>query len=256
MRHTRSAGFIAVCSFCCGCWLLTGCGGDDQDSAASGGVAATVGGTSSSAGGSSGGSLSGAGGTSPKPSTSASMAACDTYTSCGGDVVGTWTATDNCAMRLSLEGEDAACAGLLTSMVDDRNAALTFAADGTYAQVLSAGILAMTMTYTPACYAVQEGATLTAELCTAMSATGSSPSDDPLVCSYTRSCAMAGENCVCDWVMPCDSATITGSYTTGNATLTMTDSGGLTQSVSSYCVDGNTLKRGTDADGALVVYEK
>jgi hypothetical protein len=159
-------------------------------------------------------------------------------------------------MRQAITGEAVACAGLLSSMVDGRTVTLTFAADGTYTQVQSAGTLAMTMTYTKACYAAQNSALLTPELCAAMSKSGPIVINNAPVGSSTISCAMAGENCVCDWVMSSESVTLTGTYTTDNSTLTMADSGGQSQTVPSYCVDGNTLKLGSEPGDALVVYVK
>lgn len=159
---------------------------------------------------------------------------CGTFTPCGGDVVGSWSASDFC---FSGSPFDIECPGAtvdasgLTFM-----GTLALNADMTYSEQGTAGG-SMVMTFSPACF-MEEGITPT---CAQLDAGLAFSAADPESPFSAASCTTAGSNCRCSFTMRPTAINEAGTYMTSGSVITSTSADG-TADVNDYCVSGNRLQ--------------
>jgi hypothetical protein len=148
---------------------------------------------------------------------------CTTVSPCGGDVVGTWTATPSC---VTLTGADSACAGTtgVTTLTVTSGTA-TYNADLTYT-LTSTGSFSTHVHYPSPCY---QGLT-----CDQI---GQGIMQSQMLPTVACAVSSAGA-CDCTGTAP-RLSNETGTYTTSGGTMTLTHAG--TTSTNSYCVNGNRM---------------
>jgi hypothetical protein len=254
---------------------LVGCGGGSggtkspAGSGGSSGGSTTAGAGGSDAGGSAGGGIAG-GGTdagqskadarlanpdqaSSKDDAAGSANACQDFTPCGGNLVGTWHLSSECARYV----DSSYCQGRAISM--DMSGSLltyTFNANGSFAVSFS-GSIEETIRYPITCFSSDAGA---AQTCSdleqgvrqAMQAGADAGALTINLTSFT--CALDTEqSCVCDEKATPSAISVTGTYTTSGGQFTTTvlnespmPDGGIgdagTGAPTDYCVVGNTLR--------------
>jgi hypothetical protein len=151
--------------------------------------------------------------------------ACSTVSPCGGDVVGTWQATQSCLS--TTEDLSSACAGASATITFNFAGTMTFGADLTYTSTSTGG---GTTRYHYPGSCIPSGYTC-AQYGQLVMAIGSYSSVD---------CATdAAGFCNCDAVTASVSSNESGTYATSGVTLT-TMHGGATSSAP-YCVQGNLM---------------
>ncbi len=175
-------------------------------------------------------------------------AACDAYTACGGNVVGTWGTTTFCDPDTIPPEEFLFCTGVPGSstitMVTLHAAVVTFDDDSRFAWDFSAG-LHYTTTMRPACTSIIEQYLV-----------GSTSS-----CAHMGDeLALAGWNvgicrgdvaveCTCEGGGPTPSEDPSvGTYTTDANNIILTRDGHPAGSPEPYCLDGSELRMGTGID--------
>jgi hypothetical protein len=226
-----------------GLWaVMVGCSGDlggDGTSAAAGSPGA--GGASAGSGG------RGAGGT-------AGTANNCSFTPCGGNVVGTWTAQTACgnfaAASQAAFAQYPACAGLVQSAtVATFSMTATFSTDGTYSTSGNATVnIAMVMTQACLTDMAGQATTLDATVCQTFATSLAGQSG-----VTGASCTFTGGNCACQYT---GTSTLSeaGNYSVSGSTLTTTPAGG-TASSGSFCVQGTTLQL-QDATGIVSILQR
>jgi hypothetical protein len=175
-------------------------------------------------------------------------AACDAYTACGGNVVGTWGTTTFCDPDTVPPEEFLFCKGVpgssTISMVTLHAAAVTFDDDSRFAWDFSSG-LHYTTTMRPACTSIIE----------------------QYLAGSTSSCAHMGDElalagwnvgicrgdvaveCTCEGGGPTPSEDPwVGAYTTDANNIILTRDGQPAGSPEPYCLDGSELRMGTGID--------
>jgi hypothetical protein len=261
---------------------LVGCGGGSggtkspAGSGGSSGGSTTAGAGGSGAGGNAGGGISG-GGTDagqskadarlsnpdqagPKDDAAGSANACQDFTPCGGDLVGTWHLRSECARYV----DSSLCQGRAISMeMSGSLPTYTFNANGTFAVSFS-GSIEETIRYPIACFhsdagAVQTCSNLERSVQQAMQAGADAGALTVNLTTFT--CALDTEqSCVCDEKVTPSAISVTGTYTTCGGQFTarvLNESGGIgdagTGAPTDYCVAGNTLRLRSTSSGSETI---
>lgn len=186
---------------------------------------------------------------------------CNTFTACGGNLIGSWDGTGLCfndSLRAQLEGSvtdgfgmsATACKDYIRSLdVAPDNLAVTFT--DTRATVTGGTKMTMGIRLTPDCFAslaMMKGAALDAKTCDAFGAAFSANlKKDPESSFQSVTCALSGANCDCS---------LTGHQSSADdQTYTIKGTSFVTQDgdSTSYCVSGSTLRAGlTDSTGKVM----
>jgi hypothetical protein len=216
--------------------LLAGCGdyGDDDDSAATGGAGATpaTGGVGAGGAATGGSGAVGAGG-----SGATGQASCDNVVACGGDVVGTWTASSSCLTlggTLDVAGLGLGCTTASVTGTLQVSGTWTANGDGSYTDDLTwSGDEVITLP--PECLNVSGTTTSCDRVGGALAGVGYIQGLE-----YTGSITCVddpvGGGCNCPATVEQAQGADTGNYTVAGTSITTT--GGL---VFDYCVATNTL---------------
>jgi hypothetical protein len=172
---------------------------------------------------------------------------CDSFTACGGDLVGTWRVVSSCGSVSSSPCPPSERISFKSSVT----ATYAFASDGTFTFAAS-GDLTEALHYPLACLGGITDAGIP-QACadierTFLTTTQTGDAGTQTVVK-SASCSTAANNtCACTAVLTSSNAQTTGSYTTSGNQLTLAGSaldGGVrdagADSVWEYCVSGNTL---------------
>ena len=251
-RVDSSAGGQSAAGGGTGGALATGAGGALTTGT---GGSATKGTGGSSAGGAGGALTNGTGGVGGNADAGAVRGNCPQTAAapCGGNLVGTWTLKiDECIFPSS-----SYCPGLTYSVAPTSSygAVYTFNPNGTLSASIAGNFIA-TIRYPPECLSSDAGA---AQSCTDLSNSlqsiagqlGDAGTDNIMTASYSCSADSSG-TCVCNEQVAYTPRILTGTYTTSGTTITISalsgpgipDAGPLdggANSLSDYCVSGNTL---------------
>ena len=172
---------------------------------------------------------------------------CDSFTACGGNIVGTWRVVSVCG---SISSPAACPSEKITAHTIHTMTTYTFAGDGTFTATAS-GVATEELRYPLACLGAITDAGIP-QACTDyerayMAATQAGDAGTQPVEVTGVSCAAAGsQTCACTLVVTYTvPQVISGSYTASGNQLTLAGSpadGGVPDDpASAYCVSGNTL---------------
>ena len=161
--------------------------------------------------------------------------ACGAFSSCGGDIAGTWTFDGVCtegditSAMMDTSGLPPECSDIIKSFSLNISGTLTYA-NGTETSDMTLN-MSVKVLYSSACIGAEAGMPVTAtqSLCDTISSSASS-TDGP-----TMTCKLASGGCDCNMTMT-ESSQGSETYTVSGSTLTYSDGDTL-----EFCVSGNNL---------------
>lgn len=166
---------------------------------------------------------------------------CGGNSTCGGNLVGTWTIEDVCVQSATSTMTGSTCSGIgVNSSGLRESGTITFNSNLTYTSNATISG-AFTETIPSSCLTVG-GVTLS---CDQLNATFQGASDGGLGGSCVSG---TGGSCDCFFQIPSQTSTTSGTYAVSGSTVTNTPTGG-TASTSNYCVQGSTLTLASMAMG-------
>ncbi len=160
---------------------------------------------------------------------------CGSVPACGGNVVGTWTASDVCISGASTTVMMGTCSATVVAMPHVSGTA-TFNGDGTFTATTAIAI-DETIAIPAACL-TQSGVTIPCSLFGQLISEAEGDAGTGAACS-----SATGGGCTCLITSQNQPTTSTGTYATSGDSITTTDSTGTSglPSTSTYCVNGSHL---------------